>query len=409
MKKNILNILLVYILVFISGSVLYQVSSEKYLVIAFLFVLLSWLIFSDRKLNDKFLVYTSIFAGFLLGISLYTGGSLGLVSVISTTMKLVLAYLVLKTVGDEFIETFVNVIVFLAAFSIFGYLVDTFLLFDGVIRKLPIVGDNGYEGLLFVYRRYYAGWGRNASIFFEPGAYQGFLNAAIFLLLFAKHRFSIFRRWASVVVLFVTLLTTTSTTGYLIFAVMFGVFLLKDKTIQFSTKAAIIGMIPVLLIVFSSQLYSLIIDKIVHDILSVEELTDKTHRRGFDAVVDLEIFKRHMLGTGYNRYREEFSSIGLVSWESAGRSSNGITKTLAIYGLPFTLFLFGSYYWAFRRLLRDSLMSAMTFALLMAYFLGEAYYVLTPFCLTIIAAAFLYNPSAKLDRISSDAKPISDA
>ena len=392
-QNSFLNPILVYLLIFVSGSVVFKQGSDKYLILAFFISLLAWYLFADRKINDRFIIYVCVFAGFLVTISLYTEGSLGLGSVISTVLRLLIAYLILKTVGCKFVDTYINVVVFLAGFSLFGYLTDTFSLFDSVIHKLPQIGGggNGYEGMLFVYRRHYSGWGRNASIFFEPGAYQIFLNIALFMILFVKTKFSGMRRLLYSSILLVALVTTSSTTGYLICATMLGLFLWEDKSLSFSGKATVVGLLLGTMVVFSAQLYSMVVEKISDDLFSVQHVTDKSARRGFDAMVDTEIFKRHIFGAGYTRYAEEFSSIGLVNQRSAMNSSNGITKTLAIYGLPFTFFLFASYYWAFGRLLGGLLMNIVVFGMLMAFFIGEAHFVLSPICLAIIAAAFVYN------------------
>jgi len=391
-QKSVINAILVYLLIFISGSVVFKQASEKYLILALVFSLLAWLLFSDRKINNRFVVYICIFTGFLFTISLYTGGSLSLVSVLSTTMKLLIAYLILKTVGGKFIGTYITVVIFLAVFGLFGYSTDLFGLFDSVIRKLPQIGNgNGYEGMLYVFRRHYSGWGRNASIFYEPGAHQVFLNTALFMLLFVKMKLSGRRRLLYVLILLVTLATTTSTTGYMIAATTLGLFLWTDKSLSFSGKASVVGLILAGLVVFSGQLYTLVVEKISDDLFSVQATSDVGHRRGFDAVVDIEIFKRNLFGVGHKEYGEKFSALGQVTISSAMNSSNGITKTLAIYGLPFTFFLFASYYWAFGRLVGKYLINFVVFGMLMAFFVGEAYYVLSPICLTILAAAFVYD------------------
>ncbi|MDT8386887.1 MAG: hypothetical protein RQ736_05195, partial [Thiogranum sp.] len=138
--------------------------------------------------------------------------------------------------------------------------------------------------------------------------------------------------------------------------------------------------------------------------LSIQHLTDSKDRRSFDMLVDLSIFENHIFGIGYKDYSEQFSSIGLINPAHAG-SSNGITKVLAIYGLPFALFLFGSYLWAIHRLLGGFLMTVVPFGMLIMFFVGESYYVFTPYCLAIIAAAFVYEGAPQARQVPLDAEP----
>ena len=333
-----------------------------------------------------------IFTGFLLVIHIYTHGSLKLTSILGTIIELLVAYLILQTVGKDFIETYLKVIVFLAVWSLFGFMTDQLNLFDGLIQHLLKVGSTGYEGILYTYRYHYAGYERNNSIFFEPGAYQGFLNAALYMLLFMKTKFTPKQRWLFVGILLVALYTTGSTTGYLIFALLFGVFLFKSGTLSGAGKVALLGALTVVTLIFSAEFHSVIFDKIGR-YLSIQAITDNdTHKRSFDMLVDIEIFKRNLFGVGYQKYWQIFSEIGQVS--VGNTSSNGVTKIFAVFGLPFGLFLFGSYYWALSKLSGSIIMGILLFIMLLMFFVGEAYYVLSPACLAIIVSMFMVYPEA---------------
>ena len=170
-------------------------------------------------------------------------------------MKLVIAYLILKTVGSSFVSIYIKLIVFLAVVSLFGYASDQFNLFDGLIRKLPPVGKMGYEGIFYVYR---FPWHmpRNNSIFYEPGAYQAFLNAALFLLAFTETSFDSRTKWIFIGILGATLVTTFSTAGFVIFALMFPVFLYKSRIATFSGKIKIVAVVFAVIAVFAAQFYS---------------------------------------------------------------------------------------------------------------------------------------------------------
>jgi hypothetical protein len=392
MATSARDMLFVYLLLFTSGSVVYMGASERYLVLVFLLVLGSWFLFSDRKISSRFVLYVIFFTSFLFVIHLYTGGSLPVTMVISATMELLLAYLILKMVGDKFVGSYIKTVVFLAAISLFGFLTDSFHLFDSVIRLLPRVDESGpragYEGFLYIYRSMGTSLGRNASIFFEPGAYQAFLNSALFMLFFATAGLSTLRRWVYVSILLAALLTTFSTTGAIIFCALFGLAMIKSEVISGQEKTALIGVLVIITAVFTAQFRAVILDKI-DNYIDIEDVTDSSERRSFDLLVDLEIFKRHVFGVGYQEYFQEFGAIGQI--HSGSSSSNGLSSTFAIYGLPFALFLFGSYFAFFRKYFSGFLMQVVPFLMFLVFLFSEVYYVLTPFCFALIAAIFVYE------------------
>ncbi len=401
-RASLKDLILVYLLIFTSGAQLAGLWGDKFRILVFLLAAVAWFVYTDRKLDVRFALYTIALFGFLFLIHLYTGGSLQITSVIGTIIRLITPYFVLKVVGVRFADAYIRIVVLLAAVSLFGYATDVFRLFDGVIRQLPQVGSIGYEGLLYVYRfRHHID--RNASIFFEPGAYQIFLNAALFMLFFVQTEFSNKKKSAYIIVLLPALVTTFSTTGFLIFAAMFSLFLIKSPAMSASGKAALVGFVAVGVLLFSAQFHSTIFAKI-DNYLASEHILDSQERRAFDMRVDLSIFENHIFGIGYKNYSEQFSSIGLINPAHAG-SSNGITKVLAIYGLPFALFLFGSYLWAIHRLLGGFLMTIVPFGMLIMFFVGESYYVFTPYCLAIIAAAFVYERAPQAREVPLDAEP----
>lgn len=394
-QRTVLNWLLVYLLVFISGSWRYNLSANKYLVLVFLFAFAAWYLFTDRKISDKFLLYALVYFGFLFSLGLYTSGGVTLASAISGLMKLMIAYLAIKTVSSSFVSIYIKLIVFLAIVSLIGFATDQYYLLDGLIRRLPPVGDMGYEGVFYLFR---FPWhmDRNNSIFFEPGAYQAFLNGAIFLLAFTETRFDSRTKWTFIGILAVTLVTTGSTTGFVLFALMFPVFLYKSHIATFSGKVMIVAAIFGVSVILGAQYLSSIMAKI--DAYTGQEgtvtsddalATSGAANRASDYKADLEIFRRHIFGIGYAQYEQEFGSArGDISIEAG---SNGITGTLAKNGLPFALFLFGSYYWAVMRLLGDYLLASLAFGMVMLFLWAESYYVGAPILCALVAGAFVHE------------------
>jgi len=390
--RNIRDAVLVYLLLFTSGSVVYMGASEKYLTLLFLLVVGYWLKVSDRKIDAGFVLYVIAFASFLLLIHLYTGGSLSIATVIGSTMELVLAYLVLRLVGGNFINSYLKVVVFLASFSLFGFLTDSFYLFDEVIRLLPSVDPSGprsgYEGFLYVYRGMGLSSERNASIFYEPGAYQVFLNAALFMLFFAHTEIQSARKWIYALILVAALLTTKSTTGAIIFAALLFLVMIKSKLVSTNAKIALVSVLVLVVAIFAAQFRYVIIEKIEH-YAAIQDITDSTDRRSFDMLVDIEIFKRHIFGVGHRQYFREFGAIGQIS--EGAVSSNGLSSTIAIYGLPFALFLFGSYFAFFMKYFTGVLMRVVPYFMLLLFLVGEGYYTFTPYSMALIAAIYAFK------------------
>lgn len=370
---------------------------EAALVVSFLISFVAWYLFSDRKVNDRFLIYVVVFSGLLLALSLYTHGSLSLGSVVAATIKLVLAYFIIRTVGLRFVTVYLNVIVFLAAFSLFGYLTDTFNLFDGLVHRLPPVGEFGYEGIFYVYR---FPWhiDRNNSIFFEPGAYQAFLNFALFLLFFIHTDFTDKKKWVYIGILSITLITTFSTTGYMIFSILLVLVFIRSELLTHSKKVMLLALSIVVVSALSAQFYNTVVTKI-NDYMNANEYDFgySAQNRSADAKTDLKVFRKHVFGLGYEDYFKEFGILGRVG-DTRGYSSNGVTRMLATYGLPFSLFIFGSYYWALKRMLSEFLLTAGAFVMFMMFLASESYYMVSPICFAMIAAPFVIEKASLLKK-----------
>jgi hypothetical protein len=389
-NETLRNVFLVSLLLFTSGTEVYMQSATKYLLFVFLVVVVMWVLFSDRKINNGFALYAIFFTLFLFIIHIYTNGSLSIVSMVGTVIELLVAYFILALVKSSFIITYIKTITVLAAISLAGYAIDVLHLFDGVIRHLPRLGDgNLYNGILYVFQPH--GAGRNASIFFEPGAYQAFLNAALFMLFFCDIKIKQTTYWLFVSILLAALLTTFSTTGVLIFGALFFLFIAKSNVVSWRAKLVLMGLLSSIVIAFATQFRYVIIEKI-EKFSEIEDVTDSSDRRSFDLLVDLEVFKRHIFGAGHKQYYQEFGAVGHI--QEGAASSNGISSTLAIYGLPFAIFIFGSFYAMFKSKYSGVLMILVPFSMLVMFLFSEGYYTLTPISMSLIAAIFVPKSSA---------------
>lgn len=381
-----LNLLAVYLLIFLSGSIRYNAEQDLLLVVSTV-VAVALLLRKVGRLHAPFVVYTTVFFASLAAISLYTNGSLALGSVVGTTLRLIFAYAVLALVKEHFIESYLRVVFLLAAVSLAGFVSDAYRLFEPLVQLLPVVADGqAYEGFLYAFR-YVVQPGRNSSIFYEPGAYQIYLNSALFLVLFVTTGWARSRRLRYFVVLIIAIITTFSTTAYLMTALILAAAMLRSDVIAGKYKLLLLISVASAMLLLSDKIEQVVVLKL-QDYLDIQHATDSSNRRSFDPLVDLQIFSRNPLGVGYDEYRLAFSATGQVR-EGTG-SSNGITRLLAVYGLPFAVFLLVSYSRFFFKFLRSTLLIVLAWGLFIMALWSQSYFIFAPIFLAFIAAQFIW-------------------
>ncbi len=407
--KTITHYLLVYLLIFTSGALVFKSSnSDLILLVATAMAALAWWVYSAREINIKFLVYLAIFVIFLLVISSYTHGGMPVPTIVGQVIKFMFVYFVIATVGDKFLEVYARLVILLAAVSIIGYISDQLPFFSGIVSLLPLhqwsgpTGlESGYEGLLYMFR-FNVHLDRNNSIFFEPGAYQFFLNSAIFILLFYDLRLKKKQRMIGLAILLVAIATTQSTTGYITTAlIMLGAFL-YSKALSNGLKLTAVIMTVLLMALLAPLFQSVILDKITH-YSSIESIRDKKDLRSFELLVDKEIIKKYPLGLGYDGYRKAFSIIGKAPLGHA--SSNGVTKLTAIFGLPFAIFYLGSMLWALLIYNKNIVIALFGWITIILFLYSEAYYIFSPIILAIIVGMFVLRQNTST--LSNEVKVVS--
>lgn len=140
---------------------------------------------------------------------------------------------------QKFIQLFTKFMYFLACFSLVAYIVT--LVLPQVLAVFPITTNilavEAYN-LGFTVIPFNSYIIRNFGFFWEPGAYQAFLNLALLLYLFTIKKF----QWKPIFIITVTVLTTFSTTGYICMFLIYIAYLgwrLKDKHAKNNRKLLI--------------------------------------------------------------------------------------------------------------------------------------------------------------------------
>ena len=170
------------------------------------------MLFIDQKdivINIKLLIPFGGLCFLSLFSSLYAGDTLK--EMIYPIITLFIALVFVSNVDSAtFRKAYIDVMVFLALYSIVVYLI--YLAVPELIECMPvIVNSNGGKAfnLIFAVVSQHA-FMRSDGIFWEPGVYQTFLNLAIPMVIFENKKY-----W-KLIVLYVALLFTLSTTAYLV-------------------------------------------------------------------------------------------------------------------------------------------------------------------------------------------------
>ena len=248
-------------------------------------------------------------------------------------VRIVTFLLVISILGyQNFSKLYVKIMFVLCCLNLIFYFDHVYLfnLFDPLSSILPELKtwDNlPFSNYVFYFSpshtTAYSSLIRNPGIFWEGGAYQYFLNLALIINLYFHRRplFS-FSNWVFVI----SILTTFSTTGYVIMCfVLVYTFIGKSHERNITRKIIVIA--PLLIILASS---SVIVDKIINRESQAYQVS--TLRRMQDSLIDYTVIKENPLlgiGLGNKAVWQTYSN----RFGGGTGSSNGLLHFLGKVGL----------------------------------------------------------------------------
>lgn len=221
MLKNVFKTILSYVLIFIcllfvNESGAFLLKYDKYFVtiilcfIIIFSVIINFIINNKKKLLGKQTLFFVVSILFIL-ISMILNGDFDIENVL-VILGIIIAYgMVLIYQPKDFIEKFINIIIFLCIFTLISTYIIQPLCLSGKINffKTYISLNRPFYDMYFSYTPAYKTILRTMSIFREPGIFQIYLLITIFLYVFYLKKKSV---W--VLFLFiVTLISTYSTSG----------------------------------------------------------------------------------------------------------------------------------------------------------------------------------------------------
>ena len=241
---------------------------------------------------------------------------------INFLFKLYLAFLVVGYLQSSMRYTYLRVMYWLALIS---------LLFFSIQIVIGPVGVNfdRYK-TLFLYNTIPTGSGlsRNSGMFWEPGAFQGYIMIVPLLYINnIKYLWNNYRK--ECVVLIITLISTQSTTGYIAFAILLA-YILITSDLPFATKYTLLLTVTLFIIGLFSYL-SFLGDKISEEYAATMKLKEgelSWSRMGSFYLDYQNIIKHPIIGNGF-LMEMRYGSLG----KHLEGISNGFTGSINMFGL----------------------------------------------------------------------------
>lgn len=243
----------------------------------------------------------------------------------------------LKFSMKKFFRIFSNIIVFVAAISIVLYWFNSAIVSSGIFPILKTDEFTTYVNL-YVYCINTAIMHRNCGVFWEPGAFQIYLNLS---LLYVLHDETVRKRKIKIAVLVIAILTTISTTGYICLALILAAYFLKSNM---KSKFKMLFFALAVLLAIGGGILPIVMESFAYKFgLSTGEMSQNVTSRVNPFLLDLRLILNNPLGLfGVDYYAErlmEYSNIYSLPYVS---SSCTVTMVAVVYGLiPGLLLLYG--------------------------------------------------------------------
>lgn len=284
---------------------------------------------------------------------------------IAIILQILAAWLITMHISlKDFIRRYVNIMVFLAAVSLVCFAV--YLVYPQIALYFPRTPGQAstdyYNAIIYVFESsrgfgYFVPFYRNVGIFWEPGAYQAFLNLALWFVfaLDEKNKHKLLK----ICILALTIITTYSTTGYI---VMLLIFLSNFKQVrQILSKRAMLSLVLIFIL-------AILLAFINSNGIGFDFMGDKlSNEFGENATFLNRLFLDDL--TIILESPINFFGISYEEYEARGLGSgNSIVQTMVTIGVPFTAILL----WMYFRFSLKFKKSFLLFIILMMIFSTES-------------------------------------
>lgn len=324
--------ILMFLLLATSGNMLFNIWEWTYVFVAlFVFVLAS---IKHKPISNKMLLgmvasYILLFALQFIGLE-----KVSIPANINRLAKLYEGFLIMTVLGVKFRKAYLKVMYFLCIVSLICWFLNI------VIGDLPGYEFDRYRTqLIYNYIPYFIASGsglglRNCGMFWEPGAFEGYINIALLLYV---GEFKVFYKHYRKEFWFLTaaLLSTQSTTGYIVFAVILLLTVINSMKHIFMKVCVCVIMVAVSFFAFTTL--DFMQNKILTEFEEAQYISDGdiSWTRMGSAIIGWQNVKRHPLIGNGDLLESRYGAMG----EMMNGSGNGFFGQMNVLGIPMMILI----------------------------------------------------------------------
>lgn len=233
-KTAFIQYLYIYVMMSSAGMALPSYIGNDLFIILVLLMGVFYIFFKQSVLNVQKSYLTFIGTFFISMLLIVASSTLSIGTTLSITSILLIVYASFKIDSQHYILRLIKLIYYIAFISICIFVITRTLGFGVSAVLYPFLYPSFSHGDIysyggFVYRFVFLHSDRNCGPFGEPGQYQCVLSVALYFVLFRSYLFPKKDRFRYLLVFFVALLTTLSTSGYIAMVIIIFCFLLQSK------------------------------------------------------------------------------------------------------------------------------------------------------------------------------------
>lgn len=243
-------------------------------------------------------------------------------------LEMILVFIIVQEMScTQFCTSYVNIIITLAIVSLCLYSYNQF--YDQSNRTIAI--GNTYRLWMLQNIKFPT---RNAGVFWEAGVYQCYLNLALFILLYISPGNKGRKNYIKITIILITILTTLSTSGYIIMVLMLSCKLLGQYKQSKNRVQLILGMLsPVLIII---MIMVLIKSDTFYNKFFTDHISLSMRETDLNAVLPI-IHDSGLFGFGAGSYKKQLMMYSYGIALKGQGNSIAYSATVANFGILFLI------------------------------------------------------------------------